>query len=90
MDDRKEWKKIKCKQKPSDIYSKILCSAQASKSFNETDDSMKLSCSDAIINNRLCWFTVNYAMLKKFKSLARKHKQHFCVESNLERVISNS
>ena len=41
----------------------MLCSAQASKSFNETDDSIKLkiSCPDT------CWFTVNYAMLKELK-----------------------
>ena len=29
--------------KPSDMYSKILCRAQAGKSFNETDNSIKLS-----------------------------------------------
>ena len=49
------------------MYSEILCRAQAGKSFKETDDSIKLSCSDTIINNMLCWFTVNYAMLKKLK-----------------------
>ena len=49
------------------MYSKILCRAQAGKSFKETDDFIKLSCSDTIINNMLCWITVNYAMLKKLK-----------------------
>ena len=49
------------------MYSKILCRAQAGKSFSEIDDSIKLSCSDTIINDRPCWFTVNYAMLKELK-----------------------
>ena len=71
------------------MYSKILCRAQAGKSFNETDDSIKLSCSDIIINDRLCWFTVNYAMLKELKAQDAQ-ATFLCGIPNLERVISNS
>ena len=51
------------------MYSKILCRAQAGKSFNETDDSIKLSCSDT--NKQQALFV--YSQLhnaKKIKSIA--------------------